>query len=87
MEQRATYILVVLGAGGVGKSAIVLQLVGAVQGHLRASLECPPWLVVDNHFVDEYDPSLEHSYTKQLHIDCERCTLDILDIAGQDEYW
>ncbi|XP_004401341.1 PREDICTED: GTPase NRas [Odobenus rosmarus divergens] len=40
------YKLVVVGAGGVGKSALTIQL-------------------IQNHFVDEYDPTIEDSYRKQ----------------------
>lgn len=41
---------------------------------------------VQNHFVDEYDPTIEDSYRKQSTIDEESCLLDILDTAGQEEY-
>ena len=51
-------------AGGVGKSALTIQL-------------------IQNHFVDEYDPTIEDSYRKQVVIDRETCLLDILDTAGQ----
>ena len=77
------YKLVVVGAGGVGKSALTIQL-------------------IQNHFVDEYDPTIEDSYRKQVRersagrwinvvylqvvIDGETCLLDILDTAGQEEY-
>lgn len=61
------YKLVVVGAGGVGKSALTIQL-------------------IQNHFVDEYDPTIEDSYRKQVVIDSETCLLDILDTAGQEEY-
>ncbi|XP_065072343.1 GTPase HRas [Rhopilema esculentum] len=61
------YKLVVVGAGGVGKSALTIQL-------------------IQNHFVDEYDPTIEDSYRKQVVIDAETCLLDILDTAGQEEY-
>lgn len=43
------YKLVVVGAGGVGKSALTIQL-------------------IQNHFVDEYDPTIEDSYRKQVVI-------------------
>jgi len=43
------YKLVVVGAGGVGKSALTIQL-------------------IQNHFVDEYDPTIEDSYRKQVSI-------------------
>ena len=41
------YKLVVVGGGGVGKSAIIIQF-------------------IQNHFVDEYDPTIEDSYRKQM---------------------
>lgn len=59
--------LCLFAAGGVGKSALTIQL-------------------IQNHFVDEYDPTIEDSYRKQVVIDGETCLLDILDTAGQEEY-
>ena len=41
---------------------------------------------VQNHFVEEYDPTIENSYRKHVSIDGETLVLDILDTAGQDEY-
>jgi len=61
------YKLVIVGGGGVGKSALTIQL-------------------IQNHFIDEYDPTIEDSYRKQVTIDDETCLLDILDTAGQEEY-
>ncbi|CAK5111312.1 unnamed protein product [Meloidogyne enterolobii] len=61
------YKLVVVGDGGVGKSALTIQL---IQGQ----------------FIEEYDPTIEDSYRKQVLIDGETCLLDILDTAGQEEY-
>ncbi|CAM9023507.1 unnamed protein product [Wickerhamomyces anomalus] len=61
------YKLVVVGGGGVGKSALTIQF-------------------IQSHFVDEYDPTIEDSYRKQVAIDNEVALLDILDTAGQEEY-
>ena len=36
--------------------------------------------------MDEYDPTIEDSYRKQVVIDGETCLLDILDTAGQVEF-
>lgn len=66
-KSMTEFKLVVVGAGGVGKSALTIQL-------------------IQNHFVDEYDPTIEDSYRKQVVIDGETCLLDILDTAGQEEY-
>jgi len=37
-------------------------------------------------FVEEYDPTTADSYRKIIEIDGEKCQLDILDTAGQEEY-
>ena len=61
------YKLVVVGAAGVGKSALTIQL-------------------IQKHFVDEYDPTIEDTYCKQVVIDGETCLLNIMDTAGQEEF-
>lgn len=43
------YKLVVVGAGGVGKSALTIQL-------------------IQNHFVDEYDPTIEVKSYVSAHV-------------------
>ena len=42
--------------------------------------------LIQNHFIDDYDPTIEDSYRKRVTIDDETCLLDILDTAGTDEY-
>jgi len=37
-------------------------------------------------FVEEYDPTTADSYRKIVTADNEKCQLDILDTAGQEEY-
>lgn len=61
------YKLVVVGGGGVGKSALTIQF-------------------IQSHFVSDYDPTIEDSYTKQCVIDERVAHLDILDTAGQEEF-
>jgi GTPase KRas protein len=60
------YQLVVLGAAGVGKSALTIQL-------------------INHEFMEEYDPTIEDSYRKQVEIDAEACQLEVLDTAGQED--
>ena len=67
MALTRSYKLVVVGSGGVGKSALTIQF-------------------LQNHFVTEYDPTIEESYRKQVIVDGDTCLLDILDTAGQEEY-
>jgi GTPase KRas protein len=42
--------------------------------------------LIQNHFLDEYDPTIEDTYQKQVVIDGGTCLLDILDTASQEEY-
>ncbi|KAJ3439315.1 ras-like protein rasd [Anaeramoeba flamelloides] len=42
--------------------------------------------LVQNQFIELYDPTIEDSYRKQLVIEGETCILDILDTAGGEEY-
>eukprot|EP00727_Mastigamoeba_balamuthi_P013965 m51a1_g9191 putative ras gtpase (198) ;mRNA; r:81645-82805 len=42
--------------------------------------------LTQNHFITDYDPTIENSYRKPLMVDNELCMLDILDTAGQEEY-
>ncbi|OAJ36322.1 hypothetical protein BDEG_20508 [Batrachochytrium dendrobatidis JEL423] len=87
--------LVVVGGGGVGKSALTIQF---IQEHF----------VDENHYFDMhqsldkscrgfksymcillgswYDPTIEDSYRKQTVVDGEVAMLDVLDTAGQEEY-
>lgn len=42
--------------------------------------------LIQLHFVDEYDPTIEDLYRKPCTVDNEQVILDILDTAGQEEY-
>ena len=57
----------VMGATGVGKSALTIRL-------------------VTGNFLDEYDPTIEDSYRKQMMIGGKPELLDILDTANLEEY-
>eukprot|EP01122_Echinamoeba_exundans_P002938 TRINITY_DN12944_c0_g1_i1.p1 TRINITY_DN12944_c0_g1~~TRINITY_DN12944_c0_g1_i1.p1 ORF type:complete len:196 (+),score=26.25 TRINITY_DN12944_c0_g1_i1:29-616(+) len=41
---------------------------------------------IQNHFITEYDPTLEDSYRQQHRVDGEPCLIDTLDTAGREEY-
>ncbi|CAI4232853.1 unnamed protein product [Auanema sp. JU1783] len=59
--------IVVVGGGGVGKSALTIQF-------------------IQQYFVQDYDPTIEDSYTKQCFVDEDLCRLEVLDTAGQEEF-
>jgi len=41
---------------------------------------------ISEKFVEEYDPTMEDSYRKQVTVDGEECLLDIFDTAGQEDF-
>ncbi|PRP78653.1 homogentisate 1,2-dioxygenase [Planoprotostelium fungivorum] len=42
--------------------------------------------LAQNHFIPEYDPTIENSYRKNLMVDNIVCMVDLLDTAGQEEF-
>ncbi|OXB80513.1 UNVERIFIED_CONTAM: hypothetical protein H355_016303 [Colinus virginianus] len=75
------YRLVVVGGGGVGKSALTIQFI-----QRPAYVSYTVFLFPQSYFVTDYDPTIEDSYTKQCVIDERAARLDILDTAGQEEF-
>lgn len=73
------YKFIVLGSGGVGKSAITVQFVSGqfVSQVHRASLS-----LAHAHNRAQYNPTIEESFTKLLEVDGTPCRLEILDTAG-----
>lgn len=41
---------------------------------------------VNNHFIEDYDPTIEDSYTKNVLVDNVNHIVEIVDTAGQEEY-
>ena len=41
---------------------------------------------VQHQFCEEYDPTIEDNYRKQVAVDNEVCMLDIIDTAGQEDF-
>eukprot|EP01089_Gocevia_fonbrunei_P006227 TRINITY_DN1680_c0_g1_i1.p1 TRINITY_DN1680_c0_g1~~TRINITY_DN1680_c0_g1_i1.p1 ORF type:complete len:201 (+),score=44.19 TRINITY_DN1680_c0_g1_i1:56-658(+) len=42
---------------------------------------------ISNHFVEYYDPTIESSYRQQYLVDERVAFFEVLDTAGQEEYW
>lgn len=57
-----------------------------VVGGSGVGKSCLTIQLIQSHFVDEYDPTVEDSYRKKCLIDGENALLDVLDTAGQEEY-
>jgi len=58
----------------------------AVVGAGGVGKSCLSLQFVSRTFVEEYDPTIEDSFRKQIPVGEEAVMLDILDTAGQDEY-
>jgi len=41
---------------------------------------------IADRFVEDYDPTLEDSYRKQVSVGDQECILDIFDTAGQEDF-
>lgn len=39
-----------------------------------------------NQFKDDYDPTIEESYRKTVHLDGRKINLEVVDTAGQEEF-
>jgi GTPase KRas protein len=82
-RSRTLFKVTVLGDGGVGKTALTVQV---------SCLGPGSWAVADAvqftmaSFVETYDPTIEDCYRKQWSVDGQPCLLEVLDTAGQEEY-
>ncbi|KAF7594762.1 hypothetical protein BBP40_008469 [Aspergillus hancockii] len=85
------YKIVILGDGGVGKTAFTIQVCMSA-AHVLLSLlasrsnHSTRYQLVSNTFITMYDPTIEDTYRKQMIIDGRPCVVEILDTAGQEEY-
>ncbi|KAJ5754564.1 ras small monomeric GTPase [Penicillium manginii] len=73
MRPQREYHIVVLGAGGVGKSCLT-------EAHALTAQ------FVQNVWIESYDPTIEDSYRKQIEVDGRQCILEILDTAGTEQF-
>uniref|UniRef100_S4R8M5 small monomeric GTPase n=1 Tax=Petromyzon marinus TaxID=7757 RepID=S4R8M5_PETMA len=87
----ALHKVIMVGSGGVGKSALTLQfmnvsypleqikynLIVCTSMHSRAR---------GVQFVEDYEPTKADSYRKKVVLDGEEVQIDILDTAGQEDY-
>lgn len=90
--------VIMVGSGGVGKSALTLQFMyDEVSVPVRppstpSPLETPPSLFFlmgffcRCQFVEDYEPTKADSYRKKVVLDGEDVQIDILDTAGQEDY-
>ena len=85
--------LCVVGSGGVGKSALVVQFCKVTPHFSRRvpkpshfffpSFFCFPF---QGKFVERFDPTIEDAYRQQAEVDGEARMLEIYDTAGQEEF-
>ena len=76
----AEYLIVIRGAAGVGKSALVVQC----ECLISLLISLTSFAVTRGYFVEDYDPTIEDSYRKQVVVDGEVCILEMLDCANEE---
>ena len=76
---------VIVGGGGVGKSALTIQLIqnNFIEEYDPTIGACCLCRVCRLHALVDVILLAEDSYRKQVTIDDQTCLLDILDTAGQ----
>lgn len=85
--------IIVMGVGGVGKSAITNRFVigrwvekVTYDGHLELYLTFLLCLIKWLFISYQYDPTIEESYQTTIDIEGKAMQVEILDTAGQDAY-
>ncbi|KAH6667757.1 ras family-domain-containing protein [Halenospora varia] len=68
----------------MAKKPIVCKL--AVLGDMGVGKSALISRIRSKEFVEEFDPTIEDSYTIGVVVNDQQCTLEILDTAGADEY-
>uniref|UniRef100_W5N229 small monomeric GTPase n=1 Tax=Lepisosteus oculatus TaxID=7918 RepID=W5N229_LEPOC len=87
----ALHKVIMVGSGGVGKSALTLQFmyVTASTADLCQKREwhsSKKGSILLSKFVEDYEPTKADSYRKKVVLDGEEVQIDILDTAGQEDY-
>jgi GTPase KRas protein len=89
---REEYKIVVMGDAESGKTSLIYQVRWNDTDHVFSGRFVPrTWAYSSlkflvNSFFEEYEPTIEDSYRKDVVVDGRLCTLEILDTAGQEEY-
>lgn len=90
----ALHKVIMVGSGGVGKSALTLQFMYDEVSRVKSVVVGNTLLVgrlfylflSPSQFVEDYEPTKADSYRKKVVLDGEEVQIDILDTAGQEDY-
>ena len=97
MKEGGLHKVIMVGGGGVGKSALTLQFMyNEVRARAVGAVGGVPWgprclfnihrvlCLAGRQFVADYEPTKADSYRKKVGTGED--SLDILDTAGQEDY-
>ncbi|EHH22474.1 hypothetical protein EGK_05748 [Macaca mulatta] len=84
----ALHKVIMVGSGGVGKSALTLQFMNISKSLAYDKKKYTANKKVEGilEFVEDYEPTKADSYRKKVVLDGEEVQIDILDTAGQEDY-
>ncbi|EAW95242.1 v-ral simian leukemia viral oncogene homolog B (ras related; GTP binding protein), isoform CRA_b [Homo sapiens] len=84
----ALHKVIMVGSGGVGKSALTLQFMNVSKSLAYDKKKYTANKKVEGilEFVEDYEPTKADSYRKKVVLDGEEVQIDILDTAGQEDY-
>ncbi|KAM9308226.1 ras-related protein Ral-A [Gastrophryne carolinensis] len=84
----ALHKVIMVGSGGVGKSALTLQFMYDEFDCASCGLAQLQIFEEQEHgqFVEDYEPTKADSYRKKVVLDGVEVQIDILDTAGQEDY-
>ncbi|KZC14808.1 Ras-related protein Ral-a [Dufourea novaeangliae] len=89
---QAMHKVIMVGSGGVGKSALTLQFMYdevyeiSNDNYMLTHYKPLYLFLYVCQFVEDYEPTKADSYRKKVVLDGEEVQIDILDTAGQEDY-
>lgn len=85
-KPSATHHVILVGSGGVGNTLNPLKHIFQISFGSYVGKTALAKQLVAGSFSPDYCPTRADSYSKVMSVAGERCTIDILDTAGQESF-